>query len=209
MKKVKTFQKLRGQERQQRRDIILDAAERVFATTPFTEVSMRRIANELGISATSIYTYFPDQESLFIESYMRRTKNLLDLLKKIVEESDGNMLSKLATAYIEYLVKQEAYFKMVVHFMLYARLNSDSLSKLNTIERAVLDCLEAAFIKNKAAGNTRYLAHTFFAALNGILVTFYSYPGRTEKEVFLHMKRLTGIICGLIDPASMRQMPAR
>ncbi len=172
----------------------------MFATTPFTEVSMRRIAKELGISATSIYTYFPDQESLFIESYMRRTKNLLDLLTKIVEESEGDMLAKLATAYIDYLTKHQAYFKMVVHFMLYAKLNPDSLAKLNTIERAVLDCLQAAFIKNKAAGNTRYLAHTFFAALNGILVTFYSYPGRTEQEVLRHIKRLTGILCSMFDP---------
>lgn len=208
MKKVRTFHKLRDQERQRRRDIILDAAEKLFATTPFTEVSMRRIARELGISATSIYTYFPDQEALFIESYMRRTGDLLDLFKKIVKESDGDMLAKLAMAYIDYLVKQEAYFKMVVHFMLYARLNQDSLAKLNTIERAVLDCLEAAFIKNKAAGNTRYLAHTFFAALNGILVTFYSYPGRTEKEVLQHMKRLTGILCSLANTGLLKQPPA-
>ncbi len=195
MKKVKTFQSLRNEERQQRQNMILDAAERVFATTPFPEVSMRKIAGELGVSATTIYTYFPDQESLFIESYLRRTEDLLELLQKIVKEQDGDMLAKLAAAYIDYLVKHEAYFKMVVHFMLYATLNPDSLAKLNTIERAVLDCLEAAFKKNKAAGNTRYLAHAFFASLNGILVTFYSYPGRTGKEVRQHMKRLTRTLC--------------
>jgi len=195
MKKVKTFQSLRTEGRQQRQDMILDAAERVFATTPFTDISMRKIAKELGVSATTIYTYFPDQESLFIESYLRRTKNLLELLQNIVKKPDGDMLAKLATAYIDYLVKHEAYFKMVVHFMLYATLNPDSLAKLNTIERAVLDCLEAAFKKSKASGNTRYLAHTFFASLNGILVTFLSYPGRTEKEVLQHMKRLTTTLC--------------
>ena len=195
MKKVKTFQSLRDEGRQQRQNTILNAAERVFATTPFTEVSMRKIAKELGTSATTIYTYFPDQESLFIESYLRRTKNLLELLQNIVKDPDGDMLAKLATAYIDYLVKHQAYFKMVVHFMLYAELNPDSLAKLNTIERAVLDCLEAAFKKNKVAGNTRYLAHAFFASLNGILVTFNSYPGRMGKEVRQHMKRLTRIVC--------------
>jgi len=195
MKEIETFKKLKNQEKQKRRSVILDAAERVFATTPFNDVSMRRIAKELGISATSIYTYFPDQESLFIESYLRRTKSLLDLFQKIVKESDSNMLNKLADAYIDYLVKHDAYFKMVVHFMLYARLSESSLEKLNKIERSVLDCLEAAFIKQKATGNTRYLAHTFFAALNGIPVTFHSYPGRTDTEVLRHMKSLTAILC--------------
>ena len=195
----KTFNKLREKERQQRREIILDAAERVFASMPFTEVSMRKIAKEAGISAASIYTYFPDQESLFVESYLRRTKDIVDILKKISDEHGTRRLERMTLAYTDYITKQDAYSKMVVHFMLYSSLNTESLEKLNSIERAVLDCFETALIKSKVTGNTRLLAHTLFASLNGIFITFHNYPGRKGEEVLQHMKRLALIMCNLFD----------
>ena len=53
MPKIDTFKRLKEQEREKRRTIILDAAEYLFASKPFTEVSMRRIAKEAGISPAS------------------------------------------------------------------------------------------------------------------------------------------------------------
>ena len=41
----------------------------------------------------------------------------------------------------------------------------------------------------------------FFAALNGILISFRKYPGRTEDEVRIHMKKIGMIIAGLIKTA--------
>lgn len=199
MKQAKTFQRLRDRERQRRKDIILDAAERVFASTPFTEVNMRRIAKEAGISPASIYTYFPDQETLFVETYLRRSKDMVNIFKATMQASNEDAVEKTAFAYIDYFVRQDAYFRMMAHFMLYASLNPGSLEKLNTMERAILDVFEDAFKKSGTAGNTRYLAHLFFAALNGILITFRRYPGRKEEEVNMHMKRLASIFCGLFE----------
>lgn len=199
MKSTKTFQKLRDRERQRRKDIILDAAERVFATTPFTEVNMRRIAREAGISPASIYTYFTDQEALFVDTYLRRSRDMADRFKAVIQDSNEDAIEKTAFTYIDYFIGQDVYFRMMAHFMLYARLSPDSLEKLNSMERVLLDTFEDAFKKSGASGNTRYLAHLFFAALNGILITFHRYPGRKEEEVYMHMRRLASIFCGLFD----------
>ena len=199
MKSVNTFQRLRDRERQRRKDIILDAAERIFASTPFTEVNMRRIAKEAGISPASIYTYFPNQETLFVETYLRGSKDIVNIIKAAIQDSHRDAVKKTAFAYIDYFIEHDTYFRMMAHFMLYASLNPSSLEKLNAMERVILDVLEDAFKKSGASGNTRYLAHLFFAAINGILITFRRYPGRKEEEVHIHMKRLASIFCESLD----------
>jgi len=196
MKSENAFARLKKEERERRRDIILDAAERVFASTPFTEVNMRRIAREAGISAASIYTYFPDQEALFVETYLRRVKDVHEMFENAISEAmPGEAVEKLAINYLDYFIEQDTYFRMMAHFMLYAELHPESLEKLNKTERAMMDIFERAFKKAGAGGNTRLLAHTFFAGLNGILISFRRYPGRKEEEVRRHMHRLGTLLC--------------
>ena len=43
----------------------------------------------------------------------------------------------------------------------------------------------------------RPLSHAFFAALNGVLITFRNYPGRSAKAVRQHMLKIAGIIAGV------------
>ena len=73
MKKIviKEFKTLKEHEKETRRDVIKNAAERVFAKKPFDEVTIRDVAREAGISHSLIYRYFPDQQSLFVEACFR------------------------------------------------------------------------------------------------------------------------------------------
>ncbi|MBM3148694.1 MAG: TetR/AcrR family transcriptional regulator [Chloroflexi bacterium] len=196
MKTKNAFVKLKKEERERRRNIILDAAERVFASTPFTEVNMRRIAREAGISAASIYTYFPDQEALFVETYLRRVKDVHEMFESTIGAAmPDEVVEKLAMNYLDYFIEQDTYFRMMAHFMLYAELHPESLEKLNKTERAMMDIFEKAFKKAGVGGNTRLLTHAFFAGLNGILISFRRYPGRREEEVRRHMHRLGVLLC--------------
>ncbi len=47
------------------RRTILDAARTLFAAEGYARVTMRRIADEIGYSATTIYHHFPDKLALF------------------------------------------------------------------------------------------------------------------------------------------------
>jgi AcrR family transcriptional regulator len=51
-------------ERQQLRQLIMDAARELFVTRGVEAVTMREIAKRIGYSATSIYLHFADKEAL-------------------------------------------------------------------------------------------------------------------------------------------------
>lgn len=56
----------REQHKEELRRLILDTAERLFATAgSYDAVSMRKIAKEINYSATTIYLYFKDKDELF------------------------------------------------------------------------------------------------------------------------------------------------
>jgi AcrR family transcriptional regulator len=54
-------------EREQRRDLILEAAGRVFARRPFEEASVHEIAEEARIGLQGFYDHFPSKQALYEE----------------------------------------------------------------------------------------------------------------------------------------------
>jgi len=53
------------------RERIMDSASRVMADVGFHHLSMRKLASQLGMTASNIYNYFPNKESLFIHTRRR------------------------------------------------------------------------------------------------------------------------------------------
>ena len=82
--KRNTLNKLKQQERQIREDLIIDAARQVFGTKTYDQVSMNEIAKAAGIAKSSIYTYFPNQEALFVETAFRDTEEFIASLTRRV-----------------------------------------------------------------------------------------------------------------------------
>jgi AcrR family transcriptional regulator len=195
MGKKGTFQRLREKEKEARRRIILEAAERVFGRCPFDKVSMRQIAKEAGISPAAIYRYFPDQQALFIESFLTGADRLVQRIKRIVD--NRGTAAEVAGEVVAFLWENDHYFRMMTHFMLHGEIREDLLERLNEMERRVLDHFQAVFGEDSGRGEPRLVAHAFFAALNGVLITFRNYPGRAPEEVRRHMERIAGLIADL------------
>ena len=188
MKKT-PLEKLREKEKKARQKLLVDAAERVFAAKPFPKVSMRDISGESGVSLSSIYRYFPDQESLFLAALVRGAKKAEKVLIPLVEKEDI-LPEDVAEAFVDFLVDNDPYFRMMTHFMLDGVLNEESILILNRIEGGLLDQFEKMFKKLTPLENSRMQAHAFFAALNGVLITYRNYPGREIPHVHQHMKQL-------------------
>jgi len=53
------------------RERIMDSASRVMAEVGFHHLSMRKLASQLGMTASNIYNYFPNKECLFINTRRR------------------------------------------------------------------------------------------------------------------------------------------
>jgi AcrR family transcriptional regulator len=194
MKDKNTFSNLKAQERRVRQDVIIDAAQRVFATKPFNKVSIRDIAREAGISHASIYRYFPDQQSLFVEAFLRGAEKIVQFLAEIIRESEKGDIEKVSETFVTYLTKNDQYFRMMTHFMLDGSLGADMIEKLNAMERSIFDQFDTLFQKMNSEEPVRLLSHAFFASLNGVLITFRNYPGRSREEVIRHMIHIAGIL---------------
>lgn len=186
-----TLIKMKTKEREDRKNLIIDAAERVFSTKPFNRVGMREIAEDAGISPSSIYTYFPNQEALFVEATVRDSGLLIDaVVAMIMKDDESNFLDRMIDTFLEFISTHDSYFRMMVIFMTVGKLNRESLEKLNEVVRRGFDVFEEVFRRMGYGGNTRILAHYFFAMMNGILVTFKKLEGRSEETIMEHMKRV-------------------
>lgn len=198
--------RLREKEKRARQNLIVAAAERLFAAKPFPKVSMRDIADESGISLSSIYRYFPDQESLFLEALIRGSQKVRNRLKELSRQESTD-LETIAHTFVGFLIDNDPYFRMMTHFMLDGALNRDSVEKLNQIERELLNQFTGFFSLLNPQGNHRIMSHAFFAALNGILITYRNYPGRDIQDVHKHMKQLASIIAAMFAAAVRHPLP--
>jgi AcrR family transcriptional regulator len=50
-----------------RRDEILKAAQQIFADVGYEGATVRRIAEQVGVSSTAIYLHFPDKQAMLLE----------------------------------------------------------------------------------------------------------------------------------------------
>lgn len=194
-----TFNDLRQKEREARKKLIIDAAQKVFAVKPYDKVSMKEIAKEAGISTASIYTYFESQEALFAESFLRDTNILVQTLNKEIDKNEKVHLQRVINSFIDYFNDHDAYYRMMGNFMLNGSIGSESLGKLEAVVREILNSFDLMFKKMGYKDEVRLRSHLFFAFLNGLLISFRKYPGRTEKEEVLHMKRLGKIATSLFQ----------
>ncbi len=194
-----TLVKLKENEREARRNLIIDAAIRLFARKPCTQVGMRDIASEAGMSAASIYRYFSDRDDLFVEALFRESKVIEQGVRCIIGEKAGFSLEQVAIRFVDYLHEHDAFFQMMRHFMIDGRISTTALQRFNETERHLLDAFDEMFRAIGAKDEVRLISHAFFASLNGILITFGNYPGRDPQDTKRHMLRLARITSSVFE----------
>lgn len=70
------------EEIEQAKALILEKAARLIADIGYLNFTMRKLANELGITATTIYNYYQSKDDLFINLLIMGFTDLLERLKK-------------------------------------------------------------------------------------------------------------------------------
>lgn len=191
------FKTIKEREKEFRRNLIMDAAVNLFASKPFDKVQMREIASAVGLSPGSIYTYFPNQESLFLDAVIRGLDHLSEMYDDVIKNHNGS-LEAMMNGYIDVIMNHFEYFRMCQHCILYGKFDSEeSLVKIKAAYRALFDKCDV-IISNYVKDDTiRYHSHLVFSALNGILLSFGRYPGRSKEEILTHMKKLGTMLTDL------------
>jgi AcrR family transcriptional regulator len=209
---MSTFQKLRKEERETRKNLIVNAAMDLFSQKDFHKIGMRDIAKRAGISAAAIYRYFPSRDDVFVEALVRHMKVVEELFEKKVKAGQTS-LEELAMGSVDYLLENESVFQMMGHFMITGQIQQKALDRYNTMQRNFLDILEKVNNQTDVGMNNRLVTHAIYASVTGVVMSFKNYPGRSPEEIKRHIHRLVRIITSVFStgniPESLREMPGQ
>jgi AcrR family transcriptional regulator len=185
---------IKQQERENRRGLILAAAQKLFAETDFKSVTVREIARAAEVSIGTIYNYYANLDELFFDVFLKGSEEITERLDVEYPKERPCSLDRLCEIYIDYLNENMTYYKMMAHFMLGGRLASGVTEKLNLTTRALMDRVEAILKAEGVKSDTRLNSHALLASLNGLMISYAQYPGRTPAEIRKHTKRLAKLI---------------
>jgi TetR/AcrR family transcriptional regulator len=105
-------------EKEQRREEILDAAQRVFFEKGLAAATMDDIAETAELSKGTLYLYYKSKEDLYLTVTMRGMQLLYDAFSEVANSvsTPAKMLSGMFDAYLRYFNTHRDYFRMM-HYL--------------------------------------------------------------------------------------------
>ncbi len=199
MKKTSTFLKLKEEERAHRKELILEAAMKLFSKHSFYEIGMRDIAEEAGISPASIYRYFSSRDEIVVEILAHEAEE--GRQKQLERISSGNLsLKEIAEGIIDFLLQRPSTLQMLGHFLLSEEIDEGAKERFAFIQdyymkefnKQLLDfgCLEE---------DLNYFAKSFFATILGIIVDFRNFSPQDREGTYAHISRLTDLAADIFE----------
>lgn len=165
------------------RQEIMDAARELFVHEGYEHVSMRKIADRIGYSATTIYLYFDDKADLMTEiceeTFAKLTRNIISINKRSDDPIEG--LRAGMKEYINFGIRHPSHYLLLFGSRAPAEMKvrfHESKGKMafETLREAVSRCIAAGIFQSK---DVDLLSQTFWAGLHGItslLITQRHFP---------------------------------
>ncbi len=108
----------RQREKEQRRNLILDSAERLFFNKGINETTMDEVAETAELSKGTLYLYFKNKDDIYAGVCLRGLTILKNLFRAAVESEQKGILKvrAIGQAYFQFTQKYSDYFKMMLHY---------------------------------------------------------------------------------------------
>jgi AcrR family transcriptional regulator len=182
-------------ERQKKflRQEILDAASELFVHDGYENVSMRRIAEKIEYSPTTIYLYFKDKTELLEQVCKETFGRLVQRLTRIMGQP-GDPLERLKRGlitYIEFGLENPHHYRAT--FMMpipdsvdkrkYLKEDAPGMQAFAFLIRGITDCVKAGKMPPM---NVELASQTLWAGIHGItalLITHESFPWAGREKV--------------------------
>ena len=117
----------RQREKEQRKTDIIDAAERLFFSRSYEDVTMDDIAREVELNKATIYLYFKNKETLYATIVLRGIQ--------ILKEKYSECMQKQGSGSVKVALMGQAYYQVSQEYPNYLRLihfyGSERFSKEN------------------------------------------------------------------------------
>jgi AcrR family transcriptional regulator len=196
-----TLHALKMEQREARRELILSAARALFAEKDFRSVTAREIAGRAGVSPGTLYRYYENLDELFLEVLFSGARDIMDLLDRELDGENGCSIARFCRVYVNHLNTNMTFYQMMSHFMLGGNLSPETTVRIDPAMRGLLDRVERVVAETAIGDDTRLVSHALFSSLNGLMISYARYPGRTPEEIRRHTLRLAGIIARRFEAA--------
>ena len=189
--------KRREQRRAELRQIILDAARDAFRRDGFDSVSMRKLAEAVGLSHGAIYGYFKDKDELFDALVQQSFDQLAATLHALPGRSGDpvRFLKRAGRKYVEFGLKNPGAYEFA--FIL-RRPGAGSKRHMayGYLHAAVKRCIEE---KRFRISNADVASQALWAAVHGItslLILRPDFPWAKKKTLIAQV--VDGAVDGLL-----------
>lgn len=108
----------REREKEQRRNDIIDSAEKVFFSRGWTVATMDDVAAGAELSKATLYLYFKSKEELYVAILVRGARILNSMFVEAVRDKDNGlrMTEAIGRAYVSFFYKHPDYFNALSYF---------------------------------------------------------------------------------------------
>jgi AcrR family transcriptional regulator len=166
------------------KDAISSATKRIFAEYGYDGLTMRRLAQEAGVSLSVTYYHYKDKDALLKQVFKRTAKQLGQLRAALPHRSTaGEMLHDRIAFQVEHALDIVFILKYYLHFRLNYPHNANGylptkayLHITEVLERGIAS---GEFeLHNTVAKEAKIVAH----AINGFLLEYYPMSPDTDEQ---------------------------
>jgi AcrR family transcriptional regulator len=189
-----TFDDLKEQEREAKKELIVRVTQKLLAEKSFKGVTIRDIAERVGVSPATLYRYYESLDEIFLAVFLAGTREITELIRGACSSENGCSIRRLAEVYIGYLNENLSYFQMMSLFAPRGTMSERDEKKIDPAMKEMEALIEGVIKGAGYKGDTRLMSHALFSALNGIMTTYAQNPGMSIDEI----RQYTGILAGFI-----------
>ncbi len=165
-----------------RKEEILNAAEKLYQTKCFKDITLNDIAELTTFKRTSIYNYFETKEEIFLMLNKRQYEAWVSDLENIIKNNKTLSKDELAKIIAHSLEKREDMLRLMMnHFDMEANSRLEILSEFKTAfgnSMKTLDKLLKKFCPDMNDGGRTEFIYALFPFIYGI----YPYTTVSEKQ---------------------------
>ncbi|MBD7940306.1 TetR/AcrR family transcriptional regulator [Brevundimonas guildfordensis] len=168
-------------EGHERRAEILAAAERIFVESGYEGATIRKIADEVGLSSTALYMHFADKGEILNEICRNTFEGLAERNRDILEDTAPTLarLRRIAESYVAFGLEHPNAYRLA-----YLTPPVETPHGAETIAQkaggelfaAVVSVVEEAVEQGVIRGDARVLAQIIWASVHGVVSLLNTKP---------------------------------
>lgn len=114
MKKLKMTE----QEKEERKQHIIDVSEKIFFKKSFHDTSMAEIAEKAGVAKGTLYLYFPSKKQLYYAVVFRGMHRIETIIMKNVKQcrTGYEKVVSMGRSYVEFFFRFPDYYNLIVNY---------------------------------------------------------------------------------------------